>query len=145
MDGEGPAINPSIMAVPPGKQHNLMTHTNTHPSSNFLLLSALNSSSVLFLPVSLSAVLHFSLCTALSLNVLPRESHPNPTPLTTLPSPKFQGDGTHKSQECSWAPGWRRKVEMTDTGLMGMRDRQIDGGEGGILVTQNIFRTEICS
>lgn len=109
--GSGGASNQSINnRCSPREQHNLMRHTHTHAPLFDFLISAFSSSSS-WIPFFLSfscfyppswTVLHYGLCTALSINTLLFSALlSNPAPPWT--SPKFQGEGTHKSKECSWA------------------------------------------
>lgn len=107
----GGACNQSInTGLSLGERYNLMRHTDTSPfiwlPPPFCPLPKLLVEAflhVLFLLSLLlpSPVFYHSLYTSLSLNALLfSPSCPLPLLLTSL---KFQGDGTHKSKECSWA------------------------------------------
>lgn len=158
----GGACNQSInIGCSLGERYNLMRHTHTPPPlCDFLLLSAfsLSSSRNLFFlsfscrlsfcwALSSTSSLHFSVTQCPPLVSPPIHSHP---PSTSL---KFQGDGTHKSKECSWAgvedggeDDDEHRAEALGGGFEGQADWwRKDRMDSGERLSHSIYRTEISS
>lgn len=98
LSGWGGACNQSINnGCSLRERHNQMRQTHTHPSPFIWLPPSFCLLHKLLLDPFLLVLFSAPLCHSVPSSSPP--SCPNPPPLT---SPKFQGDGTHKSKECSW-------------------------------------------